>query len=99
MRINPSFLKALSCVMYWSIICYGSLSQGFNRCGFIDFQDGLWGMGPITYDLVSLLEDARRDISVSFAHDMLAIYFNAFPNLKRRRLLGQLFSLGSSALH
>jgi aminoglycoside/choline kinase family phosphotransferase len=54
---------------------------GFNRSGFIDFQDGLWG--PIVYDLVSLLEDARRDISVAFAHDMLAAYFDAFPNLKQ----------------
>ncbi len=55
--------------------------QGFNRCGFIDFQDGLWG--PISYDLVSLLEDARRDISPGFAKEMLEIYFNTFPDLSR----------------
>jgi len=55
--------------------------QGFNRCGFIDFQDGLWG--PISYDLVSLLEDARRDMNPQFAKEMLEIYFNAFPNLDR----------------
>jgi len=55
--------------------------QGFQRCGFIDFQDGSWG--PVTYDLVSLLEDARRDISPSFAKEMLEIYFQAFPNLSR----------------
>jgi N-acetylmuramate 1-kinase len=57
----------------------------FNRCGFIDFQDGIhegiWG--PITYDLVSLLEDARRDISRQFAKEMLDIYFKAFPDLSR----------------
>ena len=57
------------------------LRQGFKRCGFIDFQDALWG--PISYDLVSLLEDARRDISPGFAKRMLEIYFKAFPDLSR----------------
>jgi len=55
--------------------------QGFNRCGFIDFQAGLWG--PITYDLVSLLEDARRDVDPDFAHKILKIYFDHFPNLSK----------------
>lgn len=55
--------------------------QGFKRSGFIDFQDALWG--PVSYDLVSLLEDARRDISPEFAREMLDIYFEAFPGLSR----------------
>ncbi|OJW49058.1 MAG: hypothetical protein BGO67_10835 [Alphaproteobacteria bacterium 41-28] len=55
---------------------------GFNRCGFIDFQDAVWG--PLSYDLVSLLEDARREISLGFAQEMLEIYFNAFPDLSRQ---------------
>lgn len=33
---------------------------GLAACGLLDFQDAL--AGPATYDLVSLLEDARRDI-------------------------------------
>ncbi|HUX79693.1 MAG TPA: phosphotransferase [Alphaproteobacteria bacterium] len=57
------------------------IRQGFNRCGFIDFQDAVWG--PISYDLVSLLEDARRDISPQFAKEMLETYFEAFPDLSR----------------
>ncbi len=55
-----------------------------RRCGFIDFQDCLWG--PITYDLVSLLEDARRDITPQFARESLEIYFRAFPHLSREEL-------------
>ncbi len=55
--------------------------QGMKRCGFIDFQDA--ARGPITYDLVSLLEDARRDIAPSFAADMLDIYLQNFPDLSR----------------
>lgn len=53
--------------------------EGFKRCGFLDFQDGVWG--PITYDLVSLLEDARRDITPEFGKRMVEIYFKAFPYL------------------
>ncbi|MSP81772.1 MAG: aminoglycoside phosphotransferase [Alphaproteobacteria bacterium] len=34
---------------------------GIKRCGLLDFQDAL--IGPSAYDLVSLLEDARRDVS------------------------------------
>jgi hypothetical protein len=34
---------------------------GIARCGLLDFQDAV--IGPISYDLVSLLEDARRDVS------------------------------------
>lgn len=52
---------------------------GFKRCGFIDFQDGVWG--PITYDLVSLLQDGRRDISPQFGSEMIALYLQAFPDL------------------
>lgn len=58
-----------------------SSETGFRRCGFIDFQDGVWG--PISYDLVSLLEDARRDISPAFGKEMLEVYYHAFPNLNR----------------
>lgn len=32
-----------------------------GACGVLDFQDGLWG--PVVYDLVSLTEDARLNVS------------------------------------
>jgi N-acetylmuramate 1-kinase len=34
---------------------------GIQSCGLLDFQDALWG--PIVYDLVSLVEDARIDLN------------------------------------
>ena len=34
--------------------------NGAARCGLLDFQDAR--IGPVAYDLVSLLEDARRDV-------------------------------------
>ena len=38
--------------------------DGIRQVGLLDFQDAY--QGPITYDLVSLLEDARRDVSACF---------------------------------
>lgn len=46
--------------------------EGFKRAGIIDFQDGL--IGNPAYDLVSLLEDARRDVSGDLAAAMLRRY-------------------------
>lgn len=40
--------------------------------GLIDFQDAL--VGHPAYDLVSLLQDARRDVSEQIEHDMLCRY-------------------------
>jgi len=46
--------------------------KGVARVGLIDFQDGL--MGAAAYDLVSLLEDARRDVAPALAGAMIERY-------------------------
>jgi len=53
--------------------------QGVARCGLLDFQDAL--MGPVSYDLVSLLEDARRDVSPAVVTEMLERYHAGMRNL------------------
>ena len=53
--------------------------NGIEACGLLDFQDAV--MGPAAYDLMSLLEDARRDISSELVNTMINRYFNAFPDL------------------
>ncbi len=45
---------------------------GGARAGVIDFQDGL--IGNPAYDLVALLEDARRDVSPALAEAMIRRY-------------------------
>lgn len=45
------------------------------RVGVIDFQDGL--IGSPAYDLVSLLEDARRDVDPALAEAMIDRYVSA----------------------
>ena len=48
---------------------------GIARCGLLDFQDAV--IGPVSYDLVSLLEDARRDVSPAVVAEMLERYLAA----------------------
>lgn len=47
------------------------------RCGLLDFQDGV--IGPCEYDLLSLLQDARRDLAPGLEAAMLARYIAGAP--------------------
>lgn len=53
--------------------------EGVARCGLLDFQDAV--IGPVSYDLVSLLEDARRDVSPEVATEMLERYQAGMRNI------------------
>ncbi|MDP6388475.1 MAG: phosphotransferase [Alphaproteobacteria bacterium] len=64
---------------------------GVAACGLLDFQDAV--IGPVTYDLVSLLEDARRDVPADLARDLLGRYLAAFPELD-----GQAFAASYAVL-
>ena len=55
--------------------------QGVRQAGLLDFQDAY--QGPITYDLMSLLEDARRDVPEELKEKMAAHYLAHFPTLDR----------------
>jgi N-acetylmuramate 1-kinase len=55
--------------------------SGVRGCGLLDFQDAL--AGPASYDLVSLLEDARRDVPVTLREAMTERYLAAFPAFDR----------------
>ena len=46
--------------------------DGVARVGLLDFQDGV--LGAPAYDVVSLLEDARRDVESHIAHTMVDYY-------------------------
>jgi aminoglycoside/choline kinase family phosphotransferase len=56
--------------------------QGVAACGLLDFQDAV--AGPVTYDLMSLLEDARRDIDPGLIAAMRSRYLAAFPDLDQK---------------
>jgi len=62
-------------------------------CGLLDFQDAR--IGPVTYDLVSLFEDARRDVPGALASRLLERYLAAFPALEREPFTASYAILGA----
>ena len=53
--------------------------DGIAACGLLDFQDAV--EGPVSYDFISLVEDARRDVDDGLRAGMRARYVAAFPAL------------------
>ncbi|HEV2301467.1 MAG TPA: phosphotransferase [Stellaceae bacterium] len=54
---------------------------GVRGCGLLDFQDAV--VGHPAYDLVSLLEDARRDVPPALRERAAERYLDAFPGRDR----------------
>jgi aminoglycoside/choline kinase family phosphotransferase len=59
--------------------------EGFQACGLLDFQDAI--AGPVPFDLASLLEDVRRNVSKPLARDMIDRYLAGNPDLDRGAFL------------
>lgn len=66
-------------------------AHGIDRMGLIDFQDAF--IAPAGYDLVSLLRDARRDVSPTI-HDAMVRRFAKGADLEEASLRTQLAVLG-----
>ena len=58
--------------------------EGVQQCGLLDFQDALWG--PVGYDIVSLLEDARRDVDPALKEHLWSQYGKGFPSIDLERI-------------
>ena len=70
--------------------------SGIAACGLLDFQDAV--IGPRAFDLVSLLEDVRRDVSRrSAASDDAPRYLASNPDLTARRSIPPMRSSARSA--
>jgi aminoglycoside/choline kinase family phosphotransferase len=67
--------------------------SGHARVGLLDYQDAL--AGHAAYDLVSLLEDARRDTSTELQEAMIDRYLAARPELDRTTFLADYAVLGA----
>ncbi|MEX0297446.1 MAG: aminoglycoside phosphotransferase family protein [Kordiimonas sp.] len=67
--------------------------EGLAACGLLDFQDAL--IGSAAYDVVSLVEDARRDVSAEVRALVLDKYFKAFPDLNRNTFNRDMAILGA----
>ncbi len=56
---------------------------GLRRVGLLDYQDAV--AGPASYDVVSLLEDARRDVTPSVVEASLIQYCDGLSDAARER--------------
>jgi len=52
---------------------------GLDSCGLLDFQDAL--IGSPAYDMVSLVEDARRDVDPAVRAAVLERYYSQCPDI------------------
>jgi aminoglycoside/choline kinase family phosphotransferase len=67
--------------------------SGPRRTGILDFQDA--ALGHPAYDLISLVEDARRDVSPAARRAAVAAYLAARPGLDRGGFLGAMAACGA----
>lgn len=67
--------------------------DGVAACGLLDYQDAL--SGPMAYDLVSLLQDARRDLSPGLEEAMLERYRAQSSIEDWDRFLSSYYALGA----
>jgi hypothetical protein len=66
---------------------------GIAALGLLDFQDAV--RGPVSYDLMSLIEDARLDVPEALQRAMRAKYLAAFPALDPAAFEASLAVLGA----
>jgi len=55
--------------------------SGVAVCGLLDFQDAV--RAPLSFDLMSLLQDARRDLDSALSAELYDRFLAAFPALDR----------------
>lgn len=67
--------------------------HGTERCGLLDFQDAV--IGSRAYDVMSLIEDARRDIPDIIREEMVSKYLDAFPEVNAETLRRDIAILGA----
>ncbi len=53
--------------------------DGIAACGLLDFQDAV--TGPVSYDFVSLVEDARRDVPLALVDELRRRYLDGVPHI------------------
>ncbi len=71
----------------------GSEGRALGRVGLLDFQDAR--AGPAAYDLVSLLQDARRDLGSGLEAAMIARYLQASPGVREAKFRAAYAILGA----
>ncbi|MFN7039086.1 MAG: aminoglycoside phosphotransferase family protein [Alphaproteobacteria bacterium] len=67
--------------------------ENIRKVGLLDFQDAI--VGSPVYDIVSLLQDARREVSEEITQAMITKYLTAKPDILRKDFLASYSILGA----
>jgi aminoglycoside/choline kinase family phosphotransferase len=67
--------------------------SGIGKLGMIDYQDAI--LGSPAYDLVSILQDARRDVSSDLESKIVTHYLKNRPEIERRDFLTAYYIYGA----
>lgn len=67
--------------------------EGLARVGVLDFQDAM--QGPAAYDLVSLIQDPRRDVPPALEPELVARYLAARPEFDPQAFAASYAVLGA----
>ncbi|WP_166418446.1 aminoglycoside phosphotransferase family protein [Cochlodiniinecator piscidefendens] len=59
--------------------------DGHSKCGLLDFQDAM--IGGAAYDVMSLLQDARRDVPPALETKMIERYLAQRPNIDAEQFM------------
>ena len=76
-RLNPNVLVLRD--YHADNLMWMTSRKGLDQVGVLDFQDAL--NGSPAYDIVSLLEDARRDVAPEFAEAMIQYYLQHMASI------------------
>jgi aminoglycoside/choline kinase family phosphotransferase len=67
--------------------------SGLQKIGIIDYQDAI--LGSPVYDLVSILQDARRLVSAELESKIVSHYLKCRPEIERRDFLTAYYIYGA----
>lgn len=81
-ELLPLASKVPASLVMWDYHVNNVMLPSYDeRYGIIDFQDAMWG--PSLYDLASLIEDERRDISPDVAQNLKEYFFANIEGVER----------------
>lgn len=73
--------KVPSRILLWDYHVDNVMLPKDGQVAIIDFQDAMWG--PLTYDIMSLVEDARRELRPSTIIKMKEQFFASLKDVRR----------------
>ena len=80
-KLLPMAFLVPSGLVLWDYHVDNLMLLADGNCGVLDFQDALWG--PLSYDVMSLVEDARREVSPQVAAEMTERFYQSLNNVSR----------------